>query len=38
MSDMHTLTLKIQEDREFQKGLVIKQFLEILQVWEFDNI
>jgi hypothetical protein len=28
MDDMHTPTLKIEEDMEFQKGLSVKQFLE----------
>jgi hypothetical protein len=34
MSDMHTLTLKIEKDMEFQRGLVLKQFLEILNFSE----
>jgi hypothetical protein len=27
--DMHISTLKIEEDMEFQRGLSVKQFLEI---------
>jgi hypothetical protein len=34
MSDMHILTLKIEKDMEFQRGLVLKQFLEILNFSE----
>jgi hypothetical protein len=29
MDDMQTLTLKIEEDMEFQRGLSVKQLLEI---------
>jgi hypothetical protein len=29
LSDMHTLDLKIEEDMEFQRGLIVKEFLEI---------
>jgi hypothetical protein len=28
LDDMHILTLKIEEDMEFQRGLSVKQFLE----------
>jgi hypothetical protein len=31
MDDMHTPTLKIEEDMEFQKGLSVKQFLEFFK-------
>jgi hypothetical protein len=31
LGDRYTLTLKIKEDIEFQKGLIVKQNLEIFQ-------
>jgi hypothetical protein len=36
LTNMHRLTLKIEEDIEFQKALSVKQFLEIcpsLRIW-----